>query len=433
MYCTECGKQVRPEARFCPNCGSPVPVVSDATLEGRNDGSPEVAPGPSPSQEHRSRRRLFIIVAAILVVVLAGGIGGYLVVRSQRSPQNTVDQVKADLLKGMASKGYDPTMLKVYSLTMFGNWALATINNTSRSLDDAEVVLKKTGGTWTIVAGPGTNFAGIKIPGAPAALLARLLGTGPVSGTGTTTSVPRSSTTSSPTTSTTSTTTSPSNNSSTGGSTTAATGLTTLTLPVHVLGTAFGVDGVTLKYPSDVVVGIPQEWVGQLSAYGVAGAVLLAPRGWTESDALIAADGSSRVTLHSTSSSAIKGMVYFEQTSASVGSAWDESARYFPWVQDHWSESGFPGPAPSLEPGLTEHFDQGQQLIEYSLHGGVQTQSGLEVNGVAHTGIDPNSLQLTAYPGLDRLEVTLPSEDHGLATVILNYYLAHENEYYVSL
>jgi len=180
MYCAQCGKQVRPEAKFCPNCGSPVKVVPDAIQGSQYEDSPEVTLGPSLNKEHLPRRRLFIVVAAVLVVVLAGGgTSAYLIVRSHRSSQNTADEVKADLMKDMASKGYDPTALEVYSLTMFGNWALATINNTARSLDDAQVVLKQSGGSWTIVAWPGTNFAGIEIPGAPAALLARLLGTGP--------------------------------------------------------------------------------------------------------------------------------------------------------------------------------------------------------------------------------------------------------------
>lgn len=44
MYCNHCGAEVKPGARFCPNCGSAIEVVE--VVE-----SPAVAPAPAPAPE----------------------------------------------------------------------------------------------------------------------------------------------------------------------------------------------------------------------------------------------------------------------------------------------------------------------------------------------------------------------------------------------
>jgi len=389
------------------------------------------------------RRRLLIVVTAILVVVLAvGGTSGYLLTRSHGSPgtaatsagqttgaettsvainqniatststlaptspssstptagstsgsTNAVAQVQTALPGLLSEKGYDPSQLVVSDIQVSGNWAIATLTAGDQ---DAVVALENEGGSWTIHGGPGDELTSAEAASLPSDLRSQV----PI--------YPRETSTSTLTTA----------------------GVPNLTLLVRVLNTAFGIDGTHLNYPSTVSVSVPQAWAGQVAAYGVAGVVILAPIGWTESDALVGADGSSRVTLHSTSSSAIQGKISFMQTSASVGDTWDESAQYFSWVREQWSEYDQTDPTPALRTGLKEIF-KGQQLVTYSVSGGSEPGSGLEVNGVAHTNIVPGSSQLTEYPGFDQLEVMLPSKDHGLATVILRYYLAHENDYYV--
>jgi hypothetical protein len=202
---------------------------------------------------------------------------------------------------------------------------------------------------------------------------------------------------------------------------------TSLSLPVKILDTSLGETGTKFGYPTTVSVSVPAEWKGQLAAYGVAGAVILAPVGWTSDDAAVGAGGSARATLHSTNSSSIAGEIIFEQTSASVGDAWDRSAQYFPWVRENWKDSPFPdSPVPNPRAGLEEYF-LNDQHVTYS----IANTGPNETNGVAHTYLVAGSSYLDEYPGFDRLEVALSSKYRELATVILNYYLAHEFEYHV--
>ena len=207
----------------------------------------------------------------------------------------------------------------------------------------------------------------------------------------------------------------------------AASAVVTATLPVRVLHSELGIPGQGPSYPTKIKVRIPGKWVGEVGAYGVAGVVLLAPSGWTASDALIAADGSSGATLHSRSlgSPGIHGRLEFEQTSACVGCSWDDAGQYFPWVRNHWSQTGYASsPVPLERPGLSEH-SIGPRLIAYSVHSGAEVDLGFKVDGVAHTWLKLGGSQGAWGPLFDRLEVALPPEDRGLATVILNYYLAY--------
>ena len=73
--------------------------------------------------------------------------------------------------------------------------------------------------------------------------------------------------------------------------------LVRLTLPVHKLATQLGVAGPGPAYPAHVTVQAPVGAAKELAAYGIAGVVLLAPRGWTASGAFIGADGAQRATL----------------------------------------------------------------------------------------------------------------------------------------
>lgn len=207
-----------------------------------------------------------------------------------------------------------------------------------------------------------------------------------------------------------------------------ASAIVAATLPVRVLHSELGIPGQEPRYPRKIKVRIPRRWVGEVGAYGVAGVVLLAPSGWTAGDALIAADGSATASLHSRSlgSPGIHGRLEFEQTSACVGCSWDEAGQYFPWVRNHWSQTGYDasGPVPLERPGLSEHAI-GSGLIAYSVHSGAEVDLGFRVDGVAHTWLKLVRSQQARGPLFDRLEVALPPEDQGLATVILNYYLAY--------
>jgi putative ABC transport system ATP-binding protein len=200
-------------------------------------------------------------------------------------------------------------------------------------------------------------------------------------------------------------------------------GVVTTALPVHVLPTQFGIDGQPAPtYPARVMVSIPRTWAGQLAAYGVVGVVLLDPSGWTEqgNSALIAADGSSGATLQAAGSSMVQGRLnYVKEATGPGGYAAADAAAYFPWVRSKWATWGFATSLPTARAGLVEHLVN-DQLAEYSLTSGPEVDDGLQVNGIAHVTIFSGGGELS----FDYLEVALPPSDHGLATVILNYYLS---------
>ena len=204
---------------------------------------------------------------------------------------------------------------------------------------------------------------------------------------------------------------------------TPASTLVTATLPVHVLHTAWGITpaGWSLLYPASVTVQLPRTWADKVAAYGVVGMVLLAPAGWTESNALIGADGGRSAWLHATGTSPIVGQLTYEGYWS--GNALWAAAPYFPWVRAQWNRlySGSESP-PAARPGLVEHL-VGNQLAEYSLTSGPQVDDGLQVNGVAHMTA-PGNPEFPEFPEFDRLEVALPPSAHTLATAILNYYLS---------
>jgi len=200
---------------------------------------------------------------------------------------------------------------------------------------------------------------------------------------------------------------------------TPASSLIPVTLPVHVLRTEQGVPNSPPIYPASVTVQLPRAWADKVAAYGVVGMVLLAPAGWTESNAGIGADGGRSACLHATGTSAIVGQLTYENYWN--GPALWAAAPYFPWVRAQWNQwySGSESP-PAAQSGLAEHL-VGDQLAEYSLTSGPQVDDGLRVNGVAHMTAPGKT---TGEFEFDRLEVALPPSAHALATAILNYYLS---------
>ncbi len=193
-----------------------------------------------------------------------------------------------------------------------------------------------------------------------------------------------------------------------------------VTLAVHVLPTTLGTSGPRPSYPSHVSARVPEAWKGKLAAYGVAGVVLLAPAGWREGSALIAADGSRAATLHASSSATVPGRLDYENSGRGAGNSWADAAPYFPAVRAQWARSGLAGPPPARRPGLVERF-AGEHLAWYTVQASAAGQHQ-RVDGVARTSLPPTASGTRTY-GFDRLEVTLPRSDHALAVAILDHYL----------
>jgi hypothetical protein len=195
------------------------------------------------------------------------------------------------------------------------------------------------------------------------------------------------------------------------------------TLPVHVLKTSWGiVPAPSLHYPATVTIRLPSDWDNKVAAYGVDGAVLLAPAGWTEGYAGIGADGNQSAMLHATSASAIQGQLVYEDDD--MGVAVTSAAPYFPWVRDEYVKQGHGFGSPvAVEPGLVEHLTN-DEFVQYRLTSGPQVGIGLQVAGAARMTLAPLD---TAGSQFIRLEVALPPAADALAAVILDDF-AHRFE-----
>lgn len=194
----------------------------------------------------------------------------------------------------------------------------------------------------------------------------------------------------------------------------------TLTLSVTVLATTYGVPGAPNSYPATVRVSVPTSSAGQLSAYGVGGAVVVAPAGWTGSGQ-VGADGGVAFTLTPSGSASAAGeQLVFQFDGACVGCTWGDASAYFPGVAEALPSAGT-GSVSSPPPGLTT-VNLGTGLIGYSLPAAA---TELQLNGVAYTNL-PGS---TESPVFEKLQVTLPTSQHPLATVILNAFVANEDRY----
>jgi hypothetical protein len=198
-----------------------------------------------------------------------------------------------------------------------------------------------------------------------------------------------------------------------------------VTLPVQVLKKDdINNSGVAYAYPPSIDATIPKRWVDKVAAYGVAGVIVIAPSEWTT------ADGYYCVDLKSTDLSSIPGTLHCDQTAGRVVAAWMRAAEYFPWVHDQWKDRGLPSELrdvgmpddpPELRPGMAITMTN-QHLMRYRI---APTGDQGEVNGVARTGIGVENDGDSFY----WLEVTLPTDAADLAAAILDFYLAHEDDY----
>jgi len=192
--------------------------------------------------------------------------------------------------------------------------------------------------------------------------------------------------------------------------------LVTVTLPVTVVPTSYGV-GSGSPPPATVTLTLPAADQGRLGAYFV-GVVVLAPAGWAGS-AAVGADGSIRAALYPPGGSASAGpRELVQEDSACQACGADDGAAYFPAVHKNWTAYGWPfSPPPLLAFQRTDYLSP--DTLAYSLP---NTPSGLAVNGVAYSGV------LADNPGLTfaDLRVYLPPSETALATVILNDFVQRD-------
>lgn len=196
-----------------------------------------------------------------------------------------------------------------------------------------------------------------------------------------------------------------------------------LVLAVSILPTTYGVPGATPAYPASIRVAVPASFAGEIAAFGVAGTVVVGPAGWTGSGQ-VGADGSVGFTLLPPGTTPGSGSeLVYRFDGACVGCAWGDASTYFPAVAEA-APSAAVGPASSPPAGLqTEPLATG--LIGYRLP---DSSPGYQTNGVAYTNLPTG----TANPVFESLQITLPTVQHALASVILNALVANEDRYVCS-
>jgi len=207
----------------------------------------------------------------------------------------------------------------------------------------------------------------------------------------------------------------------------------TISLPVTVLQTGYGIGPRNQgSYPKSVNASIPQNVKDQLTAYGVADKIIIGPASWTGSGS-VGADGGSGGILYPVGGSDKSGpSINFSISPACVGCADDAGAAYFEQARqlDQQAEQGlgvsnFQVPQPPV--GIVSKSIT-PNLVQYSLP---NTSDGMEVNGIAFFAVYDMNGKITTdvhgQPYFTGMRVKLPSSQHSLALQILNIYVQRNN------
>lgn len=203
-----------------------------------------------------------------------------------------------------------------------------------------------------------------------------------------------------------------------GGDTSSGEAKRSVRLNVRVLPTRYGISGrEEPSYPSTIEVRLPERWASEVEAYGVAGLVLLGPKNWTGAGS-VGANGSRGARLQPPGgpSPSAGAWIWYADTGGCAGCAVIEAAQYFDSVRDRWD--GSYGTLPERPPGVQSHL-LSPRLLAYRI-----PDAGFEVNGVAYTPLTDSDISTAEPPWFVQLETALPAEQHGLATVILNDFIA---------
>lgn len=190
-----------------------------------------------------------------------------------------------------------------------------------------------------------------------------------------------------------------------------------LTLPVHALPTTFGVEG-HIVVPRTLTVRVPAAWAKAVGAYW-SGQVFLGPAGW-RGTGQIGADGSEGIVLYPPGGSMSSGpRISITGNGGCVGCGAPNAAAFFDAIRNNWSRyQVIPGPPPPKVQVQSEVY-LGPNVIAYQLR---NTPGGLEVNGVAYTGLIGGAGGLS----FETMQTYLPPRQHDLASVILNFYLKND-------
>ena len=102
MFCNKCGQEIKPGAKFCTKCGTPVPQVQQPAPEQpakpkKAQPAPEQLAKPkkaqpAPEQPVKKKKPVFVILVIILVILLlvCGGLVGYYITQIRGNDDTVV-------------------------------------------------------------------------------------------------------------------------------------------------------------------------------------------------------------------------------------------------------------------------------------------------------------------------------------------------------
>lgn len=188
-------------------------------------------------------------------------------------------------------------------------------------------------------------------------------------------------------------------------------------LPVTILPTSFGLtDAAAPTYPASINVEAPPQL--QLSAYGAAGQVWLAPRSWT-GHASVGVDGNSVVVLYPVGQDGTSGpRITYAAIPACVGCILSSAAPYFPEALKRWNEDyNSDGKNPVAVPRDLKVTHMAPHLVTYTS----PNESGLLVHGAAFYDANGGA-------GYEEIRLTLPPADERLGGFLLKYFSDHAGQ-----
>jgi len=193
------------------------------------------------------------------------------------------------------------------------------------------------------------------------------------------------------------------------------------TLNVTVLPTDYGLSGKGMyadKYPDNITVNTIIVTADKLGAYGLAGGVWLAPKGWT-GQGLLGADGSSQIDLYQQGGSKSYGArISYSEIPACVGCMVDAAAPYFSSATLEYNKGNFGEVAPLIIPSGLVATSISPTLITYTL----PNENGLSVRGVVY--YNPNNNY--ANPFLEA-KFFLPSSESDVLDFLVKNFIIQEN------
>ena len=110
MFCTNCGKQVADEAKFCPNCGNPIVANQGASVSAASE-----APATSKKAPTGSKKRVPLLIGVVAIVVVLA------IAAASQLGNDDADKAIQTVKKGYLGTFTDITVEEIINYTFLGD------------------------------------------------------------------------------------------------------------------------------------------------------------------------------------------------------------------------------------------------------------------------------------------------------------------------